>query len=150
MPVIQAVYGYNMVNISHYNINEYKQQNFFEKPVLIRTLYYPAFSKDTVNYKPVTRNYFIISVYNDDTNKDGYINQKDLRRFYLYNINGERQKALVPENYSVFKSEYDPANDYLYVFAQLDNNNNGIVDEGEPIHVFWIDLKDPNKAGRQY
>ncbi len=150
MPGIQAVYGYNMVNISHYNINENKQKNFFEKPVLIRTLYYPAFSKDTLNYKPVTRNYFIISVYNDDTNKDGYINQKDLRRFYLYNINGERQKALVPENYSVFKSEYDPANDYLYVFAQLDNNNNGIVDEGEPIHVFWIDLKDPNKAGRQY
>jgi hypothetical protein len=150
MPGLKAVYGYNMVNISHYDIKENKQKNFFEKPVLVKTLYYPTFSKDTLNYKPVNRDYFIVSVYNDDTNKDGLINLKDLRRLYLFNINGERQKALIPEDYSVFKSEYDPDNDFMYVFAQLDNNNNGRQDEGEPTHIFWIDLKDPNKTGRQY
>jgi hypothetical protein len=151
MPGLEAVYGYNMVNISHYNIKENKQSNFFKKPVLVRTLYYPAFSKDTLNFKPViTRNYFIVSVYNNDTNKDGFINLKDLRRLYLFNINGELQKALIPENYSVFKSQYDPGNDFMFVFAQLDNNNNGKQDEREPIHIFWIDLKDPSKTGRQY
>src|SRR5690606_28893432 len=108
MPGIEAVYGYNMVNVSHYDIKENKQKNFFEKPVLIKTLYYPAFSKDTLNHMPVKREYFMVSVYNDDTNKDGFINLKDLRRFYLFNINGEKQNALVPENYSVIKSEYDP------------------------------------------
>jgi hypothetical protein len=150
MPGLSAVYGYNMVNISHYDIIENKQKNFFDKPVLIKTLYYPTFSKDTLNYKPITRNYFIISAYNDDTNKDGYVNLKDLRRLYLFNLNGERQKNLVPENYSVFKSEYDSENDFMYVFAQLDINNNGQRDQGEPIQVFWIDLKDPNKIGQQY
>ncbi len=150
MPGIEGVYGYNMVNVSHYDIKENKQMLFFEKPVLIKTLYYPTFSKDTLNNKPVSRDYFIVSVYNDDTNKDGFINLKDLRRLYLFNLNGQRQKALIPENYSVFKSEYDPDNDFMYVFAQLDNNNNGLQDEGEPIHIFWIDLKDPNKTGRQY
>ncbi len=150
MPGIGAVYGYNMVNISHYNIKENKQQNFFEKPVLIKTLYYPTFTKDTLNYKPVSREYFIVSVYNEDTNKDGFINVSDLRRFYLFNINGEKQKALVPENYSVLKSEYDPGNDFMYVFAQLDTNENGRRDEGEPIHIFWVNLKEPNKTGRLY
>jgi len=150
MPGIGAVYGYNMVNVSHYDIKENKQKEFFENPVLIKTLYYPAFSKDTLNYKPVNREYFIVSVYNDDTNKDGFINSKDLRRLYLFDISGERQKELVPENYSVFKSEYDPDNDFMYVFAQLDTNENGRQDEGEPIHIFWIDLKDPNKAGLLY
>ena len=150
MPGLEAVYGYNMVNISHYDIKENKQKNLFEKPVLIRTLYYPTFSKDTLNNKPVNREYFIVSVYNDDTNKDGFINFKDLRRLYLFNINGDRQNALIPENYSVFKSEYDSDNDFMYVFAQLDSNNNGRQDEGEPIHIFWIDLKDPSKTGRQY
>lgn len=150
MPGFEAVYGYNLVNISHYDIKENKQKTFFEKPVLIRTLYYPTFSKDTLNYKPVNRDYFIISVYNDDTNKDGFINIKDLRRLYLYNINGDRQKVLIPENYSVFKSEYDSDNDFMFVFSQLDSNNNGRQDEGEPIHIFWIDLKDPSKTGRQY
>ena len=150
MPGITAVYGYNMVNVSHYDIKENKQKFLFEKPVLIRTLYYPTFSKDTLNHQPVNRKYFIVSVYNEDTNKDGFITLKDLRRIYLFDINGERQKALVPENYSVIKSEYDSDNDFMYVFAQLDTNENGMRDEGEPIHIFWIDLKDPNKTGRLY
>jgi hypothetical protein len=150
MPGVTAVYGYNMVNISHYSIAENKQKNFFEKPVLIKTLYYPSFSKDTLNYKPVNRQYFMVSVYNDDTNKDGFINLKDLRRIYLFDINGESPKALVPENYSVFQSTYDSDNDFMYVFAQLDANHNGKRDENEPIHIFWIDLKDPNKTGQLY
>jgi len=150
MPGIGAIYGYNMVNVSHYDIKENKQKNFFEKPVLIKTLYYPAFSKDTLNHQPVNRKYFIISAYNEDTNKDGFINQKDLRRIYLFDINGEKQKALIPENYSVFKSEYDPDNDFMYVFAQLDKNKNGQRDEGEPIHIFWINLKDPTQTGKLY
>ena len=29
-------------------------------------------------------------------------------------------------------------------------SNNGQQDDGEPIHIFWIDLKDPSKTGRQY
>lgn len=150
MPGLEAVYGYNMVNISHYDIKENKPKNLFEKPVLVKTLYYPSFSKDTLNYKPVNRDYFMVSVYNDDTNNDGFVNLKDLRRFYLFDINGVLQKALIPENYSVFKSEYDPDNDVVFVFAKLDSNGNGQEDEGEPIHIFWIDLKDPSKTGRQY
>ena len=150
MPGIAAVYGYNMVNVSHYDIKENKQKYFFENPVLIRTLYYPAFSKDTLNHQPVKRDYFIVTAYNEDTDKDGFINLKDLRRIYLFDINGEKQKALVPENYSVFKSEYDSGNDFMYVFAQLDENKNGQRDEREPVHVFWIDLKNPNKTGRLY
>lgn len=150
MPGIEAVYGYNLVNVSHYDILEKKQKTFFEKPVLIRTLYFPSFSSDTLNTVPVKRDYFIVSVYNDDTNKDGFINLKDLRRMYLFNIHGEKQKALIPENYSVFQSQYDSANDFMYVYAQLDSNYNGKQEDGEPIHIFWIDLKDPTKTGRQY
>jgi hypothetical protein len=150
VPGIEAAYGYNLVNVSHYDISQNRQKNFFEKPVLIKTLYYPAFSKDTLNFKPVSRASFIVSVYNDDTNKDGFINLKDLRRLYLFNSVGEKQQVLVPENYSVFKSEYDPGNDLMFVFAQLDENKNGARDEAEPVHIFWIDLNNPLRTGRQY
>lgn len=150
MPGIEAAYGYNMVNVSHYDIKEDKKKQFFEEPVLIRTLYFPTASKDTLNTKPVHRDFFMVSVYNEDTNKDGFINMRDLRRLYLFNMEGERQKALVPENYSVIKSEYDSENDFMYVFAQSDTNNNGKQDRGEPIHIFWVDLKDPNKTGQLY
>jgi len=150
MPGLAAVYGYNLVNVSHYDIQENRQKEFFEKPVLIKTLYYPSFSKDTLNYQPVQRNFFMVSVYDEDTNGDGSIDLKDLRRFSLFDVNGIRQKALIPVNYSVISSDYDPANDLMYVFAQLDANDNGRLDDGEPIHIHWVDLKDPQRTGRLY
>ena len=150
IPGLEGVYGYNLVNISCYDLKSKTKKELFDKPVLIKTLYYPAFSKDTLNSKVVARDYMLVSVYNDDTNNDGFINQKDLRRFYLFNSNGEKQNELVPENYSVFKSEYDSENDLMYVFARLDKNANGQIDNNEPISIFWVDLKDPTKIGKQY
>lgn len=150
MPGFQAVYGYNLVNVSLNNVESKKQKMLFEKPVLVKTLYYPSFTSDTLNYKPVNRDFYMISVYDEDTNKDGLINLKDLRRFYKFDLNGLNKKELIPLNYSVISSEYDSANDYMYIFAQLDKNNNGQNDDKEDIHVFWIDLKNPNNNGRQY
>lgn len=150
MPGFEAVYGYNFVNISHFDVNTHGRKLFYERPVLIKTLYYPSFTKDTLNALPVTRNHFLITVFDEDTNKDGYINPKDLRRMHLFDVNGQRLKAAIPENYSVFSSEYDPANDRMYAFAKLDANNNGKADDGEPVHIYWIDLKDPLMSGRLY
>ena len=150
LPGIEAAYGYNMVNVSHFNAETQKQTLFFEQPVLIKTLYYPTFSKDTLNYKPVSRNYYMVSVYDEDTNKDGFININDLRRFYSFDIDANGKKPIVPINYSVFKSEYDPANDLVYIFAKFDANKNGKMDELEPINIFWADLKNPERTGKQY
>jgi hypothetical protein len=150
MPGLEAVYGYNLVNISHHNAMTQTHKNFFDKPVLVKTFYYPSFSKDTLNYKPVQRNYFMMSVYDEDTNKDGFINVRDLRRLYYFDIDANNRKPLVPVNYSIYKSEYDPANDYMYVFAMLDEDGNGKVSQLETAHVFWIDLKNPMLTGRQY
>lgn len=150
MPGFEAMYGYNFVNVSHFDNQTKTENNFFEKPVLIKTLYYPAFTKDTLNYKPIIRNYYMLSVYDEDTNKDGFINVKDLRRFYQFDINGLNSITLIPKNYAVMSSEYDAANDYMYVFAKLDKNKNGQMEEKEPIAIFWIDLKNPENRGIQY
>ncbi|ABG60094.1 hypothetical protein [Cytophaga hutchinsonii] len=149
IPGFEAAYGYNLVNISHFNTGTQKQQVLFEKPVLIKTIYYPAFTKDTLNNKPVTRNFYMVSAYDEDTNKDGMINLQDLRRFYYFDLEGENKRALLPENYSIQASEYDPANDVVYIFAKLDENNNGTADDRESVHIFWIDLTNPEKTGRQ-
>ena len=122
----------------------------FEEPVLIKTLYIPSFSNDTLFGKPVKRDYYLTSVYDEDTNEDGYINSKDLRRFYVFDIDGLNKENLIPKNYSVVSSEYDSVNDLMYVFAQLDENNNGRRDELEKVSIFWIDLKNPRNSGKQY
>lgn len=151
MPGFTALYGYNMVNIVHYNTQSQTENKLLDKPSLIKTVYYPAFSKDTLNYKPVNRDYYMISVYDDDTNKDGFINTKDLRRFYLHALNGQRVKALIPaKTHSVMSSEYDSANDYMYIFARRDTNTNGQMEVYEPIDIFWIDLANPVNNGVYY
>ena len=40
-------------------------------------------------------------------------------------------------------SEYDSDNDFMYVFAKFDQNENGQMELQEPTHIFWIDLKSP-------
>lgn len=150
IPGFEAIYGYNLLNVSHYNNQTKTENKLFEKPVLIKTLYYPSFTKDTLNYQPVKRIFYMVSAYDEDTNKDGFINLKDLRRLYFFDINGQNKKALIPKMYSVMSSEYDSANDLMYVFVRLDKNNNGQMDAEEPIEVFWIDLKNPENVGQQY
>lgn len=150
LPGLKAMYGYNLVNIAHFNYATQQSHTLFANPVLIKTFYYPANTKDTLNFNPVKRDYYLVSVYDEDTDKDGYINSFDLRRFYLFDINGKNKKAIIPTTHSVLKSEYDPANDYMLIYTRLDKNNNGRMESEEPMYLFWVDLNNPNNTGIQY
>ncbi|MBT8326240.1 MAG: hypothetical protein KJP21_00870 [Bacteroidia bacterium] len=150
MPGLSVTYGYNMLNISHYNLDSNKRNTLFKKPVLINNLYYPTLSKDSINNAPVLRNYYLASVYNEDTNNDSLINHKDLRRFFMFNLDGTDRSQLIPNNYGVLSSQYDAPNDYMIIKAKIDQNNNGKMDEEEAIHIFWIDLNDPRPGVRMY
>lgn len=150
LPGFSAVTGYNIVNVSLYNVETKTQKSFFEKPVLIKTIYFPSVSTDTLNYQPVKRNFYMISAYDSDTNKDGFVNIRDLRKMYLFDLEGNKVKRMLAENLSVFRTEYDKNNDLMQVFARLDKNNNGQIDEKEPTQIHWIDLKNPENVGVHY
>lgn len=150
LPGFSAVTGYNIVNLSLYDTEIKKQKNFFKKPVLVKTIYFPSQSTDTLNYQPVKRNFYMVSVYDADTNKDGFINIQDLRRFYLFDLEGNKIKKFFADNLSVFRSNYDEDNDLMQVFARLDKNGNGQIDQEEPTEIHWIDLKNPQNTGVLY
>ena len=59
-------------------------------------------------------------------------------------------RNLIPFNYSVMSSEYDPDNDFMQVFERLDENKNGQMEYEESTHIFWIDLKNSENKGLQY
>lgn len=150
MPGIDILYGYNLLNVAHYDLKGGRQNLFFKSPVLIKTLYYPSFVQDSLDKKPITRNYYLVSVYDEDTNKDTLINKRDLRRLYYFDESSTVRIRLVPEDYSVIRSQYDPGNDVMYVFARHDADKNGTGNKGEPVHIFWINLKQPVRATRLY
>jgi len=150
MPGISLLYGYNLVNIGHHHMKTGERKMLFDKPVLIKSLYYPSFAQDSLNKKPVNRDYYLVSVYDRDTNADTLLDRRDLRHFYYFDGAGNSRKQLLPENYSVRSSQYDSGNDVMFIYAKLDENNNGTIDDGEPTHIFWISLKSPAEAKRMY
>ena len=150
MPGIDVLYGFNLVNIAHYDFLTEKQNLLFKKPVLIKSLYYPSFVQDSIDKKPVNRDYYLVSVYDEDTNKDTLLNKKDLRHFYWFNAHGSQVTRLLPDDFSVIRSDYDPGNDVMFLFARRDKNKNGEIDNNEPLHLFWISLKKPEKAKQVY
>jgi hypothetical protein len=150
MPGIDLIYGYNLLNIAHYDLTTEKLNFLFDHPVLVKSLYYPSFVQDSIDKKPVNRDYYLVSVYDADTNTDTLINKHDLRRFYYFNATASEKIQLLPPDYSVVRSQYDWKNDLMYVFANHDANKNGIVDKKEPLHIFWFSLKSPATAKRLY
>ena len=150
MPGLSAISGYNMTNIADFNAITNKRTDFFIENVLINTVYFPAVVEDTLNGEVVKRNYYLVSAYDEDTNKDSIINHKDLRRFYHFDLNARKKTSLIPRNYSVLSSQYDYINDFMYIKAKYDTNTNGKREATEPTHIFWINMKNPKSAKRAY
>ena len=100
--------------------------------------------------KPINRNYYLVSVYDADTNRDTLINRFDLRRFYYFDASATEKIQLLPPDYSAIRSQYDPKNDVMYIFARHDENHDGKTGYKEPLHIFWVDLKAPRVAKRMY
>jgi hypothetical protein len=146
MPGIDVIYGYNLVNIGHYNIEKNELTYFFKKPVLIRTLYFPGVKNDTFNKKKVARNFFFVSAYSYDSNNDSTISNKDLRQFYFINENNTEKVELLPTNFSAIRSQFDYKNDLMYIYARNDENKNGIGEKTEKVHIFIVKLSNPKVA----
>ena len=150
MPGIDILFGYNLLNIAHYDLKTEKVNYLFNHPVLVKTLYYPSYSQDSLDNKPISRNFYLVSAYDEDTNKDTLINKKDLRRFYHFDAKTSLKTQLIPKDYSVIRSQYDSKNDIMYIFASQDENRNGTQDKSEAVHIFWFSLKTPDKAKLLY
>lgn len=146
MPGIDILHGFNLLNVAHYDLATQKLNYFFKKPAFIKTLYYPSFWQDSINKKPINRHYYLVSVYDEDTNKDTILNKKDLRHLYHFDSACVVKTLLVPADYSVMRSQYDWHNDVMYIYASQDIDKNGMRDKKDPVHIFWIDLKKPTKA----
>jgi hypothetical protein len=150
MPGIDIINGYNLINLGYYDINTQKLSYLFQKPVLIKTFYFPSLERDSIDKKPITRNYFMVSVYDEDTNKDSLINNKDLRKFYHIDQFNTKHIQILPKGYSSVRSTYDYKNDIMYIYARKDINKNGTPDKEEPLNIFWIRLSEPTILQKFY
>ncbi len=150
MPGLDLLRGKQLLGVSVVDMNVSTQQPLFDRPILFYSLYLPSYNPDTVNGKPLIRSYYIVSAYDEDTNRDSVLNRKDLRHLYHIDLTGKQKTALLPPHYSVSRSQYDPGNDAMILFALHDANRNGRIDADEAMHVFWLSLRQPAPAKRVY
>lgn len=150
VPGYEAACGYNIVNVAHWDQATRQRKHLFDSLVLVKTLYFPTAERDTLDGQPVRRRCYMVSVFDEDTNEDGFVNQKDLRRFYHFALPGLERTTLVPRDHGVVSATYDHGNDFLFVFARRDGNANGVVDVQDDWHIFWVDMKDPKNNGQVY
>lgn len=83
----------------------------------------------------MTRNYYLVSVYNEDNNKDSLITRTDLRYFYHFDLEVQTKTLLIAKEYSVLYSDYDYKNDMIFIYARLDENGNSYAEVEEPMHI---------------
>lgn len=150
MPGIDIIKGYNLVNIGHYNNEKGILSYFFRNPVLVRTLYFPGVYKDSLNKKEIKRDFFLVSAYNEDTNNDSLINNRDFRRLFYIDILNEKQVSLLPNDHSAIRSSYDFKNDVMMIRARKDANKNGDLEKTEPISIFLLYFKSPTSLKQVY
>lgn len=150
MPGIDIIKGYNLVNIGHYNIEKSELTYFFKKPVLIKNLYFPGVHKDSLNQKETTRNFFLVSAYDEDTNQDSLINNQDFRKLFYVDLLNQTQISLLPKEFSAIRSSYDFKSDIMTIRARNDENKNGNLEATEPISIFLLDFKNPKTLKKVY
>lgn len=147
VPGFEAACAYNMVNVSHFDHATKQARQLFDSLVLVKTIYFPADESDTLHRQPIRRDCYMISVFDEDTNHDGFVNQNDLRRMYHFALPSLEKTALIPKDHAVQSSQYDHGNDFLHVVTRQDLNKNGKVDAEDPSHIFWIEMKNPKSNG---
>lgn len=149
-PGFDLLSGYNLINLSYFQIPIGKTKLFFNKAVLIKSLYFPSFIQDSIEKKPILRDYYLVSVYDEDTNNDKILDRKDFRHFYCFSDSCTNKKQLLPNNTSLIRAQYDSPNDLLYLYAKLDENKNGSIEKTEPLNIYLLNLKYPSTAKKIY
>lgn len=149
------VYGSSKTNQVSYAISNY---NRFEITGYLDNLNFQHIDSTTV--KPLTdkkiqiqtatfldgiaaktkKQIMVYTLVDSDTNKDGKINQNDIRSLYLSNITGEKFTKLSEEFKELIDWNVIEAQNRLYFRCIEDINKNGAFDKNDKVHYHFVNL----------
>ena len=149
------VYGSSKTNQVSYAISNY---NRFEITGYLDNLNFQHIDSTTI--KPLTdkkiqiqtatfldgiaaktkKQIMVYTLVDSDTNKDGKINQNDIRSLYLSNISGEKFTKLSEEFKELIDWNVIEAQNRLYFRCIEDINKNGAFDKNDKVHYHFVNL----------
>lgn len=108
-----------------------------DKPVLIERVTYLKSIADK------TKKQFLIYVLEDmDSNKDGKIDENDIKNLYISNIDGSNFKKLSVDLQEFIDWNVIETQNRLYFRTIEDINKNGAFDKADKVHYQYVDLLD--------
>lgn len=84
------------------------------------------------------KKYIIIPACSTDSNKDEYLNDKDLQELFIYSMENDKlSKIEAKENYTTLKAYQPSESENLIVHFGIDRNKNGIFEGTKEPMVFY-------------
>lgn len=152
---IPSKYGTSKVNQVSYAISNY---NRFELTGYFQNLMFQHV--DSVALHPLTevvmqiqtatylntiadktkKQILVYSVFDEDTNRDGKIDSKDIKSLYISNIDGSNFKKLSEELHEVLDWSVIESQNRLYFRTIEDINKNGAFDKKDNVNYYFLEL----------
>lgn len=106
-----------------------------EKPILIQSATY---LKD---HAATTKQQFLVYVIQDmDTNKDGKLDNNDIKSLYLSTIDGKNFKKLTADFQELIDWKYIAPKKSIYFRSIEDSNKNGKFDSKDQLYYYFVPL----------
>ena len=139
--------SYNISNYSEFEITGYLRNLKFQRqgsdsltvltdsPVMIQSATYLGAVAERVRQQ-----LFVYTLSDLDTNKDGRLDQSDIRSLYLSQIDGSGFVKISPDMQELVDWKIVPASGRLYFRTLEDTNKNGEFDRDDQLHYSYVDL----------
>jgi hypothetical protein len=161
----KSVYGSSKTNQVSYAISNY---NRFELTGYFTNLKFQnvdstavkSLTTDRIQIQTVTflntfaektkKQILVYNFVNNDTNKDGNVNQNDIKSLALSSIDGSNFKKLSEDFSEVMDWNVIEAQNRLYFRCIEDINKNGAFDKNDKVHYHFVNLLDKDWKVEEY
>jgi hypothetical protein len=122
-------------NLNFQHIDSASVKSLSDKKIQIQTATY----LNTIAAK-TKKQIMVYSLVDSDTNKDGKVNQNDIKSLYISSISGANFTKLSEEFQELIDWNIIEAQNRLYFRCIEDINKNGAFDKNDKVHYHYVNL----------
>jgi hypothetical protein len=149
--------SYSISNYNQYQITGYLKNVMFQHKdsVTIKPLTKAVIQIQTVTYlKPtadkIKKQFLVYTLADNDTNKDGKIDQNDINSLYISDISGSHFVKLSSDLQELIDWNVIETQNRLYFRCLEDINKNGAFDKNDLVHYHYVDLSKQELKVEEY
>jgi hypothetical protein len=134
-----------MSNLKFQSLNSDSLKVLTTKPVMIERIAYLKPIADKLK-----KQYFIYNLVDKDSNKDGNLDESDIKSLYMSAVNGENFSKLTLDYQELIDWNLIVSQNKIYFRTIEDSNKNGAFATDDKLHYYYLDLSKPEAKPIEY